>query len=161
MYFQIKVVSYNNSQTFFVSGKTLQFPPPEKSVVSKPKPKKVMIAIQYINPCDTDNTQGKRECETLRMLKKAFLRNHYHEIDRNWEEIDLTFKFFISDREYRTWMKVGQDRIFRDCRSLRYDSHFVGYQFSINLNSNPAWIIINLSEFNIRNHYYKIKLYTK
>ena len=104
-----------------MSGKTLQFPPPEKSVVSKPKPKKVMIAIQYINPCDTDNTQGKRECETLRMLKKAFLRNHYHEIDRNWEEIDLTFKFFISDREYRTWMKVGQDRIFRDCRSLRYE----------------------------------------
>ena len=90
-----------------------------------------MIAIQYINPCETDSTQDKRECETLRMLKKAFLRNHYHEIDRNWDEIDLTFKFFISDREYRTWMKVGQDRIFRDCRSLRYDSHFVGYQFSI------------------------------
>lgn len=123
-----------------------------------------MIAIQYINPCDTESSQGKRECETLRMLKKSFLRNHYHEIDRNWDEIDLTFKFFISDREYRTWMKVGQDRIFRDCRSLRYDSHFVGYQFSINLNSSPSLLfrlLFNLSEFDIRDNYYTIKLYIK
>lgn len=77
-----------------------KFPPPKKEIVSQKKPKKVMIAIQYVNPCDTE-TEKKRECETIRMLKKAFLRNHYHEIDRNWDEIDLTFKFFISEREYR------------------------------------------------------------
>ena len=81
--------------------------------------------MQYINPCE----QSKEDhCEDYRLLKKAFLRNYYHKMDREWPQVDITFKFFLGEKEYRSWMKTGRDRIFRDARMLTFD-----YQY------HPGW----------------------
>ena len=37
-------------------------------------------------------------CDDMRMFKKAFLRNYYHKMDREWEDVEITFKFFIVEK---------------------------------------------------------------
>jgi len=58
------------------------------------KPKKVMILMQNINRC----SMTLPHCDDMRMLKKAFLRNYYHKMDREWEQVEITFKFFIGEK---------------------------------------------------------------
>ena len=83
------------------------------------KPKKVMIAIQFLDICaPKEKVTVDNHCAEKKMIKKSLIRNHFHELDREIENIEINFKFFITDRENRVWQKTGRDRHFRDSRAL-------------------------------------------
>ena len=50
--------------------------------------------MQNINRC----SQGVTYCDDMRMLKKAFLRNYYHKMDGEWDEVEITFKFILEKK---------------------------------------------------------------